>query len=79
MIIKPYSPNNTALKVNMMISCNEDGKNVNLPKTQLKFETTSRDPKLAFAFLKIDPSKAEFCTGNNLNINVRAKENRRGR
>ena len=32
-IVKPYSPNNTSLKVNMTIGCSENGKNVNLPKT----------------------------------------------
>ena len=74
-LVKPSRPDKLYNVVKVKLTCpNDENLNVKLPITNLKYMTTGRDEKLAFVFTKIDPTKADWCTGNQFQLEVTCKE-----
>ena len=64
-MIKAMQPDMLYIVTSVSITCPQDENlNVRLPVTSLKFTSSGKDEKLAFTFVKIDPTKPLFCTGN---------------
>ena len=73
-LVKPNKPDKTTLTVSITLTCPTDAKlNVTLPTTAIKFSTTGNEEKQAAIFVKIDPTKADWCTGK-FQLQVRCKE-----
>ena len=62
------------LTVKLNLVGDSTSSNVHLPLTSLKGYTSAKEATTVFALVKIDPSKAEWFTGGELNIKVKAKE-----
>ena len=78
LLVKPEKKDQMYIVTSITIRCVQDENlNVKLPVTSLKYTSSGKDEKLAFTFVKIDPTKPQFCTGNQFELQVKCKE--RGR
>ena len=74
-VVKPNREDRYNVVASISLSCANDANlNIKLPITNLKYQTIQPEEKQAFAFHKIDPTKPDWCTGNQFKIVVKCKE-----
>jgi len=74
-ILVESNSQNRAIAVKIKISCQDDKeKNIVLPATEIRHLHNREGPMTAMVLCKVDPSKANWCTGNKFTVEVSARE-----